>query len=125
MPMFANPIDHFSKSPVLGFYSKESIYPLVPKILATHDEVEMVKNRYDGELGALVNRLLKEGKRPQNGMFKVFILSAPDSPETLRLDRPIPNDKLSRTGKTTAFTMGHRYVASERPRQAKTTSNLD
>lgn len=109
----------------LGFYSKGSIYPLVPKILATYDEVEMVKNRYDGELGALVNRLLKEEKRPENGLFKVLILSAPDSSETLRLDHPIPNDKRSKTGKTTAFTMGQRYVASENLRQAKTTSDLD
>lgn len=109
----------------LGFYSKGSIYPLVPKIIATHDEIEMVKNRYDGELGLLVSRLLKEEKRPENGMFKVLMLSAPDSPDTLRLDRPIPNDKLSKTGKTTAFTMGQRYVASERLIQAKTTSDLD
>ena len=109
----------------LGFYSKGSIYPLVPRILATHDEIEMVKNRYDGELGALVNRLLKEEKRPESGLFKVLMLSAPDSPETLRLDRPIPNDKLSKTGKPTAFTMGQRYVSSERLRQARTTSDLD
>lgn len=85
----------------------------------------MVKNRYDGELGVLVNRLLKEEKRPENGLFKVLILSAPDSPKTLRLDRPIPNDKLPKTGKTTAFTMGQRYVASERLRHAMTTSDLD
>ena len=58
-------------------------------------------------------------------MFKVLMLSAPDSPETLRLDRPIPNDKLSKTGKTTAFTVGQRYIANERLRQAKTTSDLD
>lgn len=61
----------------LGFYSKGGIYPLVPKILAPHDEVEMVKNRYDGELGALDYRLLKEGKRPESGMFKVLLLSHP------------------------------------------------
>jgi len=55
----------------------------------------------------------------------VLMLSATDSPETLRLDRPVLNDKLSQTGKTTAFTMGQRYVASERLKQARTTSDLD
>ncbi len=54
----------------LGFYCKGSIYPLVPKILATHDEVEMEKNRYVGELGSLVDRLLVEGKRPDMGYLR-------------------------------------------------------
>lgn len=100
-------------------------YPLVPKILATHDEVEMVTNHYKGELGKLVNKLLNDELRPEGGLFKVLLLSAPDAPETLKLPQPIPNDKLSKSGKTTAFTMGQRYVASERLRQAKTTSDLD
>ena len=44
----------------LGLYSKGVIYPLVPKIVATFDEVEMKENAYDGELGILVNKLVKE-----------------------------------------------------------------
>ena len=78
-----------------------------------------------GKLGALVKGLIKEGRRPERGLFKILKLSAPDSPDTLRLERPIPNDKRSLSGKTTAFTMGQRYVASERLKQAKTTSDLD
>lgn len=109
----------------VGFYSKGSIHPLVPKILATYDEVTLGKDRHDGELGVLVQRLLREGRRPEQGLFKILMLSAPDSPDTLRLERAIPNDKLSQSGKTTAFTMGQRYVASERLKQAKTTSDLD
>ncbi len=109
----------------MGFYSKGSIHPLVPKILATYDEVTLVKDRHDGELGVLVQRLLLEGRRPERGLFKILMLSSPDSPDTLRLERAIPNDKLSQSGKTTAFTMGQRYVASEQLKQAKTTSELD
>ena len=77
------------------------------------------------KLVTLVHRLLMEGRRAEQGLFKILMLSAPDSPDTLRLGRPIPNDKLSQSGKTTAFTMGQRYVASERLKQAKTTSDLD
>lgn len=109
----------------LGFYSKGVIYPLVPKIMATFDEVEMARNRYEGELGALVHRLLDGGYRPEGDFFKVLLLSAPDSPDTLKLEAPIRNDKRSKTGKPTAFTMGQRYVSSESLRTAKTTSDLD
>ena len=101
------------------------IYPLVPKIIATFDEVEMARNRNDGKLGALVHRLLDGGYRPEGDFFKVLLLSAPDAPETLKLDFPIPNDKRSKTGKPTAFTMGQRYVSSEALTTAKTTSALD
>jgi hypothetical protein len=73
----------------------------------------------------LVQRLLMEGRRPERGLFKILMLSAPDSPDTLRLERAIPNDKRSQSGKNTAFTMGQRYVACERLKQAKTTADLD
>ena len=109
----------------LGFYSKGNIHPLVPKIVATHDDVEMKLGKYDGDLGKLVNKLLDDDLRPESGLFKVLMLSSPDSPETLKLPNPIPNDKLSKSGKTTAFTMGQRYVSSEALKSARTTSDLD
>lgn len=109
----------------IGFYSKGVIYPLVPKIVAAHDEVEMRKGLHKGPLGALVDHLVETGKRPEGGSFKVLLLSTPDSPETVHLSGPIPNDKKSKTGKPTAFTMGQRYVSSEALAIAKTTSDLD
>jgi hypothetical protein len=109
----------------MGFYSKGVIYPLVPSILATFDEVEIKENAYDGELGVLVNKLVKDEARPLGGLFKVLLLSAPDSPDTLKLANPISNDKRSKTGKPTAFTMGQRYVASDALTRARTTSDLD
>ncbi|WP_199169827.1 hypothetical protein [Rhodopirellula bahusiensis] len=54
-----------------------------------------------------------------------MMLSAPNSPDTIKLDQPIPNDKRSKSGKPTAFTMGQRYVPSERLLIAKVTSDLD
>ena len=85
----------------------------------------MERDTHEGELGVLVNRLLDEGRREEGRSFKVFLLSPPDSSDTLKLARPIPNDKKSKTGKTTAFTMGQRYVASEALMEAKTTTDLD
>lgn len=109
----------------IGFYSKGVIYPLIPKIIAAHDEVEMRKGLHKGPLGALVDHLVETGKRPEGGSFKVLLLSSPDSPDTVHLRAPIPNDKKSKTGKPTAFTMGQRYVSLEALKDAKTTSGLD
>ena len=109
----------------VGFYSKGVIYPLVPMILESHDDVEMRRDAYEGALGQLVNTLIDEERREEGLRFKVMLLSAPDSTDTLKLEQPIPNDKKSKTGKPTAFTMGQRYVSSDTLLQARTTSDLD
>jgi len=109
----------------LGFYSKGVIYSLVPQILASYDEVEMVRNADSGELNDLVNRVLDAELRQEGKKYEVMLLSAPDSPDTLVLPQPIPNNKMSKTGKPTAFTMGQRYVSSAALLAAKTTSDLD
>lgn len=108
----------------VAFYSKGVIYPLVPKILESYDDVVMIAGQYSGTLGDLVERILKEQRRDQGGRNKVLLLSAPDSPDTLRLPGPIPNNLKSQSGKPTAFTMGQRYIASERLLVAKTTGDL-
>ena len=107
----------------IAFYSKGNIYPLVPLILETHEEVEMAKGVYTGQLGKLVDRLLDEGYRTE-GKFKVFLLSSPNSDSTIKLANPIPNDKKSKSGKPTAFTMGQCYATSESLQKAKSTSEV-
>jgi hypothetical protein len=97
----------------------------VPKIVATHEDVEMQRDAYAGDLGNLVNRLIDEERREEGRRFNVMLLSAPDSADTMKLEIPIPNNKKSKTGKPTAFTMGQRYVSSDALSQAKTTSELD
>ncbi|WP_339908874.1 hypothetical protein [Symmachiella dynata] len=109
----------------MGFYSQGVIYPLVPKIIEAFDEIEIRRNKHQGELGDLVNRLVENELRPLGERFKVLILSAPEAPETLKLPCAIPNDKLSKSGEPIAFTMGQRYVASEALLRAKTTTDLD
>ena len=97
----------------------------MPLILEAHDDVEMIRGVHTGNLGVLVNRLLDEGRREEGQRYKVFLLSGPDSPDTMKLPKPIPNDKKSKTGKGTAFTMGQRYVASTALLEARTTTDLD
>lgn len=108
----------------MAFYSKGQIYPLVPKILESHNEVVMKKGAYSGVLGDLISRLMDEKQYPDGETFKVMILSAPDSPDTMKLPQPIPNDMKSKSGKVTAFTMGQRYVSSEGLLKARTTTDL-
>lgn len=84
----------------------------------------MIAGRYDGEVSALVDMLLKKRLRPEGGHFKVVLLSPPDSSETVRLAEPIINDQMSKTGKPTAFTMGQRYVSLQRLMTAKKTSDV-
>ena len=109
----------------LGFYSKGVIYELVPRILDSYEDVEMRRGKYKGALGKLVNRLLDGARRKEGDRFKVMLLSAPDSDDTLKLSAAITNDKKSKTGKPTAFTMEQRYVTSEALLAAQTTSDLD
>lgn len=108
----------------LGFYSKGVIYPLVPRILESHDEVEMIEGKYSGSLGILVDAIVRGSERLRDERYKVILLSSPNSPDTLKLHAPIPNDKKDKRGKNTAFTMGHRYVKSELLTRATTTLDL-
>jgi hypothetical protein len=98
---------------------------LVPKILASYEDVVMSRNADEPTLRELFNRLLDENRREEGERYKVLLLSPPDSPDTIRLPNPIPNNKISKTGKPTAFTMGQRYVSSVALMAARTTADLD
>lgn len=114
----------FQRVSRIAFYSKGQIYPLVPKIVEVHNEVVFESGRYSGQLGKLVERLIREGRREEGELYKVLLLSAPDSPDTLRLPAPILNNSVAKSGKPIAYTMGQRYANSERLLHAKTTSDL-
>ena len=109
----------------IGFYSKGNIYSLVPQILEKHDDVTFERSLHEGALGELVNRILDSDDSRTGQRHMVFFLSAPGSSETLDLGKNIPNDKKSKTGKNTAFTMSQRYVSSESLIAAGKTSDLD
>ena len=118
------PDRRFQQVSRLAFYTHGQIYPLVPKILESYEHVEFVPGKHKGKMGALIDRLLEETTRKEGTAYKVVFLSLPDSPDTLRLERPIRNDLVSQSGKPTAFTQNQRYVSSERLKTARTTSDL-
>ena len=64
----------------MAFYSHGHIYPLVPKILESHEHIEFVPGEHKGKLGTLIDDLLAEERRKENTAYKVIFLSAPDSP---------------------------------------------
>ena len=110
----------------IAFYTLGQVYPLVPRILETHDRVEFVRDEHKGQLGKLVNALLDDpgSKKAEGVSYKVMLLSAPDSAETLELEQPVYNDLKTETGRTTAFTQNQRYVSAKRLKEAKMTSQL-
>jgi len=109
----------------IGFYSRGNIYPLVPLILDKQDDVLFERSAHDGPLGELVDQILNSDESRTGQRHMVFFLSAPDSDDTLDLGQNIPNNKKSRTGKNTAFTMRQRYVSTDALVAAKKTSDLD
>jgi hypothetical protein len=111
----------------IAFYSLGQVHELVPKILDMRDDVVLERGRHKGRWGELVDQLIDERSRSKKEVglsYKVFLLSAPDDKQTLRLERPIPNDIQSKTGQPTAYTMGQRYVSIEKLLRARTTSEL-
>jgi hypothetical protein len=108
----------------IAFYTKGKIQPLVPRVLAVHPDVLIEKGAHSGLLGSLIDRMIEELPDREGGRNKIFLLSAPDSPETVVLDEAIPNDLLASTGRPTAYTQGQRYVSLDKLQQAKATSEL-
>lgn len=108
----------------VAFYSGGQIHPLVPTIEETHEAVVFENGRYTGRLGQLVEHVLHDDARSHGELEKVFLLSSPDDPRTVRLNAPIVNDLISETGKTVAFTQNQRYVRLEDLVKARATSEL-
>jgi hypothetical protein len=108
----------------IAFYTEGAIQVAVPTILEVHDEVVFRPGAYPGALGGVVDGLVAIGAREEGHAYKVILLSPAGDPRTLKLEQPIKNDLTSQSGRTTAFTQNQRYVAEEKLRRARTTSEL-
>lgn len=108
----------------MAFYSHGQVYPLVPRILETFENVEFSPKQHSGRLGKLVDDLLANSPRQPGQSYKVMLLSEPDSKDTVVLDAPVANDLVTDSGRTWAFTLSQRYVSLEQLKKAKTTSDL-
>jgi len=119
----------------IAFYGGNEIHHLVPRILEEPpDPVIVERGKYRGRLGEVVNEMLdryEKGTLPAGWdlgpgrHLKVFLLSAPDAAETIKLAQPIINDLTSSNGQRIAFTQNRRYVSLEALRKAKKTSELE
>lgn len=109
----------------MGFYSDGQIFPLIPKILESHEHVEFVPENYQGRLRNLIQVMMDETRRKEKGKaYKVMFLSPPDSPVTVMLQAPVMNDLKTENGRTIAYTQGQRYTSVDRLQNAKRTSDL-
>jgi hypothetical protein len=120
----------FQSVKYLAFYAGNQIHPLIPLIQGQpHDQVVFKRGKNFGRLGELVKQVIgmaEQGSWPYGfTVHKVFLLSAPDDPDTVKLDQPIINDITSRSGQRTAFTQNQRYVSLDALRKAKKTSELE
>ena len=93
-----------------------AIQPLVPRIETVVDQLVFTEEAAaelrasGGPLGARIAAAIEGSQsgslRSAGGTYKVFLLSAPESGATVRLDGPIVSDTIGRGGKSFAWTMG-------------------
>lgn len=99
----------------LGYYANGAIQREFPMIQGRRDHVAetretvqsllMSGNPEDARLAAVVALLVLDGR--EGSRSQIFLLSPPQSEETLVISHPIRN---TRTGPGRAWTQGHRYV---------------
>ena len=114
----------FQPAVYIGFYNKQQIQPTLAKILEIHDNVTLLRNMHEGELGLAVNSLLDIAPDLNGISQKIFVLSPIDSADSIQLPNAIQNDSKSYSGKTVAFTQSQRYVVSDQLNDAKFTSDI-
>jgi hypothetical protein len=103
-----------------GFYFGGEIQPVIARIRAHHPVVMFSREEADAYRGAgqsvladLVDRVLDDGARAE-GEQGVFLLSAPEDPDTVMLRQPIVNTVTTAAGRPWAWTLGQRYTQLQR-----------
>jgi hypothetical protein len=110
----------------VAFYSGGAIQPKVPRVVRVIDSVPFDPDAdIPADLSAIVHQMVESGERQRGVLQKVFLLSAPNAPDTITLLNPVENDLRTPNGRTVAFTQNQRYVSLERLRTSKLTSELD
>lgn len=104
----------------LAFYENGEIRPEIPKVLARHDDLVFDEslierltastNSTDQKLAEYMSAELESGRRAPGDTRQVFLLTAPDDPETLSLTTPIKNTKLSPKGRPMAWVVRHKLT---------------
>ena len=123
------PSDH------MAFYTNGQIMPSVPRIKSMVESINMTRQADINELDnpqkehalELRERIDSTGQGDKfDNDFMVMFLSGPADDETLKLEKPIENDKKTANGKTWPFVFGRaRYTTLESLMQANRTSDLE
>ena len=114
-----------SRIDYMAFYERGKIKPVVPKVralvdslnLTQRESVDSIENTETRKLAEHLHERIRDDthwRRQFDGDFKVAFLSETKSDETICLNNEIENNKTSESGKTVAFTYGKpRYFALE------------
>jgi hypothetical protein len=116
----------------IGFYHRGVVEPRFPRIRWRRDNVEFSRehastlrpseDELEREVAELITRVLAAGRAYEGELYQVFLLSAPDDDETIKIDESIRHDG---TGRRSAFTQGARYVSEAAVRSGpQTTTQL-
>ena len=104
----------------MAFYANGAIQVHVPRIHYREDLVTFTdgeaKRRATGSdadklIAAAIESDLQFGPREEGKQYQVFLLSAPNAPETVKLANAIVNDTVAESGRPWAWTMSQRYVS--------------
>jgi hypothetical protein len=104
----------------MGFYANGAIQRPLPRIryredLVTFSHQEATSRRsgsgVDRQIGEVIELLLADGPRMEGEQYQVFLLSGPEDPDTVRLDRPIMNDTVTESGRPWPWVLGQRYAS--------------
>jgi hypothetical protein len=135
--------DRYSQpSSYVSFYHSGVIDRRVPKILGYVKRIDLREYKkgepppYIIMVGAGIEELnkrffnliekMKANDDPRlEDSIKIIFLSSEEDERTVLLDREIPNDKLSKSGKTTRFVQSQRYVSLAQLKTAQSTSELE
>lgn len=104
----------------MAFYADGAIQIELARIHYREDLVmfaeEEAKKRSTGSdadklIASAIEADLQSGPREEGKQYQVFLLSEPNSPETIKLANPIVNDTVAESGRPWAWTMNQRYVS--------------
>jgi hypothetical protein len=114
----------------MGFYADGEIKPEVPRILERRGEVLFDPQHaaelraqgepWDREVADVIEASLNDPKQPRapGGVYQVFLLAAPDDPESPLLAQPIKNTTKAATGRPWAWTWSALYAVGCPPPRA-------
>ncbi|MCY7287608.1 MAG: hypothetical protein LH624_05010, partial [Cryobacterium sp.] len=120
----------------LGFYANSEIKSEIAEILYAEESVIFTPEEasvrmssvhpHVARVGRIIRELLADGSRTEGEAHKVVLLSSAEEDATVRLSRPVRNDKVTAAGRPWGWTLGQRYTSLAALRRGPgLTSELD